>query len=46
MKKTLKVIVALLLVFSLSFIVACGKDDNNNHSNPNGTDLPIIDWPG
>lgn len=43
MKKTLKVIVALLLVFSLSFIVACGKDDNNK--NPNGTDLPIIDWP-
>ena len=44
MKKALKAIVALLLVFSLSFLVSCGKDDSNNNGVING-DLPIIDWP-
>lgn len=43
MKKAIKVLVALLLVFSLSFIVSCGKDNDTHDVKPG--DLPIVDWP-
>lgn len=45
MKKTLKIIIALLLVISLSLITSCGKKDDKTNGKVPGSDLPIIDLP-
>lgn len=45
MKKIFKIVIALVLVLSLSLITACGKNDDKTNKDPSGSGLPIINMP-